>query len=343
MSSSAPDISWTTQNRTLLSRPEFELGTRLLQADGERAFLCFTVARWACIPFSLIAASVCYRWALHLYGLRSAIVALTLWCFSPTVLGNAQLITPDTGAAAFGVSASFFFWCWLKQPTWTGTAIAGIMLGLAQLTKMTWVVLFLLWPALWLAWRWNSRREVGFHGFLGQMLRLAVVFLVALYVINLGYAFEGTGRRLGDFRFVSETFAKPKTDGIDVGPARNRFAGTSLGDIRIPLPASYVLGIDRQKHDFEDGFWSYLRGEWRHGGWWYYYLYALAIKVPLGTWILVVLATGVALLRRGYAASPKPTRSSLRSSEGVSPCGYSTGTSRAKRGQHAGTSTQNRG
>jgi hypothetical protein len=35
---------------------------------------------------------------------------------------------------------------------------------------------------------------------------------------------------------------------------------------------------------------SYLRGEWRLGGWWYYYLYGLAIKVPVGTWLLVLLA-----------------------------------------------------
>jgi hypothetical protein len=39
------------------------------------------------------------------------------------------------------------------------------------------------------------------------------------------------------------------------------------------------------------------------GGWWYYYLYALAIKVPLGTWILVFLAIGVGLFGREYAAS----------------------------------------
>ena len=29
-------------------------------------------------------------------------------------------------------------------------------------------------------------------------------------------------------------------------------------------------------------FPSYLRGEWRNEGWWYYYLYVLAVKTPLG-------------------------------------------------------------
>ena len=64
-----------------------------------------------------------------------------------------------------------------------------------------------------------------------------------------------------------------------------------------------MRGIDLQKWDFERKMWSYLRGEWRLGGWWYYYLYALAIKVPLGTWGLGLLALGVGLFGRGYAAS----------------------------------------
>jgi hypothetical protein len=62
------------------------------------------------------------------------------------------------------------------------------------------------------------------------------------------------------------------------------------------------LGIDLQRADFEGNMYSYLRGEWRVGGWWYYYLYALGIKVPLGTWALVLLAIGVGVARLGYAA-----------------------------------------
>jgi hypothetical protein len=63
------------------------------------------------------------------------------------------------------------------------------------------------------------------------------------------------------------------------------------------------MGIDLQKWDFERKMWSYLWGEWRMGGWWHYYLYALAIKVPLGTWVLGSLALLLALFGRGYTAS----------------------------------------
>ena len=77
----------------------------------------------------------------------------------------------------------------------------------------------------------------------------------------------------------------------------NRFANSWLARVPVPFPRNYVMGIDLQKWDLERKMLSYLRGEWKVGGWWYYYLYAMAIKVPLGTWLLVVLSV-IDCLRR---------------------------------------------
>jgi hypothetical protein len=90
----------------------------------------------------------------------------------------------------------------------------------------------------------------------------------------------------------------------DIPPeGANRFAGTWLGKLPVPLPANMVQGIDTQRCDFERRAPSYLRGEWADHGWWYYYLYALAIKMPLGTWCLVALAVAATIFGRGYSAS----------------------------------------
>jgi hypothetical protein len=63
-----------------------------------------------------------------------------------------------------------------------------------------------------------------------------------------------------------------------------------LGNLPVPLPKDYVLGIDVQRSDLEYlGRPSYLAGEFKDTGWWYYYLYALAIKSPLGVWGLLLL------------------------------------------------------
>jgi hypothetical protein len=91
---------------------------------------------------------------------------------------------------------------------------------------------------------------------------------------------------LGEFTFVSHALG-----GEQPGTPTNRFAESALKSLPLPVPSQYVLGFDVQKKDFEDFAQpSYLRGEWRQGGWWYYYLYGLAVKTPHGSQAMLALA-----------------------------------------------------
>ena len=65
--------------------------------------------------------------------------------------------------------------------------------------------------------------------------------------LNLGYLFEGSFQRLGDYQFVSQTFGGPQTIEKGVG---NRFAGTWVATLPVPLPKNYLLGIDIQAQRF---------------------------------------------------------------------------------------------
>jgi 4-amino-4-deoxy-L-arabinose transferase-like glycosyltransferase len=301
-----PKTDWSEYSDAPGARSEFEIGRQFITDNGERSFWFFTWARWACIPFSLLGGYICFRWARDLYGEWSGLLALTLWCFGPNILANGQMITPDMGATALGVTAAYVFWKWLKQPSWRLCVASGLTLGLALLTKATWIILFGLWPALWLLWQ-TSRASGGRQPpdpprpWRGGALQLATTLLLGLYVLNTGYGFEGSFDRLGDYQFVSETLGGPRSPGVIIG--QNRFASNWLGVVPMPVPRNYLLGIDAQKHDFESRYWSYLRGEWRQQGWWYYYLYGLAVKVPLGVWCIAILAVVLALTWRGYAAS----------------------------------------
>jgi len=276
---------------------------RFIELNGFRSFWHFTLARWACIPFSLLGAYICFRWARELYGGAAGLLALTLWCFSPNIITHGQLITPDLGATALGVTAAYFFWRWLKRPEWPRTLAAGLALGIAELAKTTWIVLFGLWPLLWLIWWFSKRRDLPTRRWFRELGQMATILTVALYLVNLGYAFEGSFEKLGDYRFASESLGGPPEELDGAGEGGNRFTGTWLDELPVPLPESYVMGIDLQRLDFEGKMWSYLRGEWRLGGWWYYYLYALVIKVPLGTWILILLALIVGVFLPGYSAT----------------------------------------
>jgi len=298
-----PDIEWEAFYAHPIYRPEFSLGLDFIRVYKARALEMFTWARWACLPWTVLGGYVCYRWARSLYGEASGVLAAALWCTCPNILGNAQLITPDLGAAAMGAAACFAYSRWIASPSWRGAIVAGMLFGLAQLTKFTWLVLPPLWFVLWLAIRIAQRAYRSPRDLAGQFAQLAFAYALGVYVINLGYGFEGSGERLGDYAFVSCALSGQAAYPRDAQPTANRFAGSWLGRIPVPLPRNYVLGIDRQKLDFERPWWSFLAGEWRAGGWWYYYLYALAIKVPLGTWLLIFLSLLVRLLVRGYGAT----------------------------------------
>lgn len=284
------------------ARPEFSMGADFVRANGERSLWLFTLARWACLPFSLAGGLFCFLWARDLWQHNGAgLIALTLWCFEPNVLAHGELITTDCAAASLGLGAGYFFWRWLRHPGWEHAGWAGLMLGLAQLTKSTWIVLFGLWPVLWLTWRLLRPRgdRSGADQVVPlsmQLMQLMVTLLLGVYVLNLGYAYDGTLTPLRDYTFVSSAF----TGLEEPGEPGNRFVGSWLGAVPVPLPEQYLLGVDLQKKDFEDYSQpSYLRGEWKEGGWWYYYLYGLAVKTPHGTQLMLLLAIVTLFARPG--------------------------------------------
>jgi hypothetical protein len=344
--------------------PIFGMGEDFVEANGERTFFLTMIARWACIPFSWIGAAVCFLWARDLYGRPAGVLAATIWCFEPNILAHASLITSDAAGTALGLAACYTFWRWLLRPTWTQAALTGVVLGLAELAKTTLVVFYPLWPALWLLYRWPgsgtffARKQVNQYvggvsdadfarhqmakkvpdplargrmtarDWLREAGMLALRLAVGIYVLNLGYGFEGSFTRLNDFHFVSDLFTgnpppaqrpnnpPPSQGGARGGsspqplapspPSINRFANTWLGHLPVPFPKHYLLGIDIQQKDFEDrGRPFYLRGEWRDVGWWYYYLYAAAIKVPLALWTLGLLAVAFRVFRNRFAPSPQ--------------------------------------
>jgi 4-amino-4-deoxy-L-arabinose transferase-like glycosyltransferase len=280
-------------------RPVFQIGKEFVAANGQRSFWLFTLARWACIPFSLLGGYICFRWARELYGDLAGFLALSLWCFSPNIIAHGQLITPDVAATALGVTAAYVFWKWLKAPVWSRALLAGLVLGLAELAKMTWIILFGLWPLLWFFWNCShADTRLSWRTWRRQTPQLIGILVIALYVLNLGYGFDGSFRKLQDFQFVSQTLSGAELVSYGNG---NRFADSWLGAVPVPFPKNYLLGMDVQKRDFESfSRPSYLRGEFRDRGWWYYYLYAAAVKVPLGTWLLLLLV----LVILGRQATP---------------------------------------
>ena len=281
-------------SRDSSERLEFQCGQDFALANGSAYFRLLTVARWFAIPFSVLGAWICFLWARELYGTASGHLAMALWAFSPSVLAYGHLITADMAAAGIGVAAVYALRSWTLGRTWGNAVMSGLLLGLAELAKTTWLILFPLCVLLWIfshLSRVKNRRL--------SARQLAVIFVLSLAVINSGYCFEGTFKPLGEYRFLSHSlYGSSPTDSRNGHLVGNRFRDSLVGAMRVPLPENYVSGIDYIKMEYERGYFSTLRGELRFGGWWYYYLYAMLVKEPEGTWILGLLALFVTLFAR---------------------------------------------
>jgi hypothetical protein len=310
--------------RGIGKRPEYEIGAAISWSAGSAYFGLLSTCRIACLLFSLLGGWISYRWARELWGPNSGLLALALWCFSPTILGYGHLITADVGAAAMGVAALYCFRRWLSQSTLWRAVVAGVTLGLAELTKTTWLVLLPLYPVLWLMFRSYERRQPFRQDILEQLgnesrdwvnegtprrgrrhewLCIVCMFVVAWWVLNLGYGFEGTFKPLRDYEFISAPLGGTVVEGGQPQPG-NRFATSWLGLLPVPVPENYLCGIDYMHWQFSHKVWSYLDGEWKLGGWWYYYILCLLYKEPVGTWVLLLLAVGAsALWYRKYCES----------------------------------------
>src|SRR5262249_1353395 len=140
----APRTEWSGLAFGHYDRPEFPAGQYFAKINGTRTVQMFTIARLACIPFSLWGGWACYRWSRELFGYSSGCTALALWCFCPNILAWGATITPDVAAAACAVAAGWQFWRWLKAPDGKRTATATLTLGVALLVKSTCLLLLII-------------------------------------------------------------------------------------------------------------------------------------------------------------------------------------------------------
>lgn len=281
-----PEVNWSGHTG---GRIEFAKGSELLSDNRPIWRRMMFLARLASVPFSLVGMAVAGWWAAQLYGRQAGLAALVLWCFSPYTLAHGHLVSPDFGGAVFALLASAAFWCWYRQPGWERALWWGLVLGLALLSKHTVALLVPLSAALALVPQagGGTRTVLSLAKRLGQAL---VGLAVAVGVLNLGYGFQGTGKRLGDYRFISPRLAGIDVQAMAVGRGGNRFEGTWLGRLPVPLPGPYVQGADTQWGDLHGGRISYLHGIFREKGWWYFYIYGFMVKTPLGVLVLVPIA-----------------------------------------------------
>ncbi|MDR1478206.1 MAG: glycosyltransferase family 39 protein, partial [Planctomycetaceae bacterium] len=144
---------WWRYDTSSLKRSEFEIGIDVVRYRSDYKTLIFQSRLLAILIFGLIGFLTCFYFAKNFAGQIVAIIVLVLYCFSPYILGHGSTIMPDAHSASFAVASVYFFWRWLKRPEALASLIAGIVLGLAELTKFTLIIFYPLFVVMWLIYR----------------------------------------------------------------------------------------------------------------------------------------------------------------------------------------------
>jgi hypothetical protein len=241
-------------------------GGRFMSANAPRYFGLFFRARLVMIGIFLSGGVVLALFARALFGWKAGLGALFLYVLCPNLAAHGRLATLDVPVAVALLATFHALYRYLRQPSRGRLLAAGVLLGLALLTKFTALLAVPVVAVLFLAGSDASSFT--------RLLRLSGLLGLALLVLNLGYGMKGTLTPVGAFAFHSQA-------GMAV-------ARTLPAALPVPLPQDFVSGLDREQLAVERGeFGTYLRGAWMRGGSRAYYPLALLVKVPLATQLLV--------------------------------------------------------
>ena len=249
-------------------------------AGHEAALL--PIARLAALWVWLVALALVASWSCRLYGRRAMVLAAWWFALSPNLLAHGSLITMELPILAAMTGMGLCFWSFLRSGDRRAFLASAILGGLAFSCKFTAVVAPAIFGLLWCLSRWadGERRPARIVGTVAAgMIGFTAIMALADVAITGGASLP----------ISEQTGAHPTFDG-KFGPTAERWLRRL---IEAPLPQDWV-GFLRQTLLQRSGAPSYLLGELRETGWSYYYLVALAVKVPLAFWLVLAARAAVA-------------------------------------------------
>jgi Dolichyl-phosphate-mannose-protein mannosyltransferase len=250
---------------------------------------------WARLSASwiwLVGFGVTVVWSGRSYGPCAMTLAAWLFALSPNLLAHGALVTMELPVVATTTVMVYFFWRFLEtrsQRWFWSAAAAG---GLAFSCKFTTILFPPILAAAWwvVRYRRGERNVIALTGRVAFRMTSFVLVLLLADAIITGFANLPLSTSHGRHPTIERWFGRGGNELVA------RIYETQL-------PQDWV-GFATQMHHQASGGPSYLLGARRTQGWCYYYLVAIAIKVPLAFWILVAARLALARCYKNNGSVP---------------------------------------
>jgi 4-amino-4-deoxy-L-arabinose transferase-like glycosyltransferase len=261
--------------------------------DGGHYDRTLALARLGTLPFLALLLYSMWLWARRVAASEGeALLGVLLLACVPPIIGHAALAALDIPGTATTLLALYLLQRWLVSGLLRDSLLFGLATGVAFGTKLSAIpfiglgmlVLLLLRAVLSVApaavsWQ---RRVAG----------LALMALATLVPLTLAYGLRG----------LEVIALPPRFNWVMVYLFQNGGAGhqpvyTFIEHLHLPAAWwNFAEGVMALKAHNDTGHLSFLLGNVKAGGWWYFYLVALAVKTPLP--LLLSGSVGLYLLAR---------------------------------------------
>ena len=231
----------------------------------------------------LVGLVLVAAWARSWYGSSAMALAASLYALSPNLLAHGALVTME---GLITVTSAAMVWTWhvfLRTGNRWAFGLTAALGGLAFSCKFTACLIPPILALIWTLDCWLGRdRNLSFFTSFGRIIGRVTVgmvgFLAIMAVANgvvTGFATLPLSSRSGNHPWL-------------VAHSPPWLASRVAGLLEGSYPSDWV-GFATQMIFQGRGGPSYLLGERRCSGWWYYYPITLAVKVPLACWFLVLV------------------------------------------------------
>ncbi len=246
-----------------------------------------TLARLGTLPFLALLLYSTWLWARRLLPSEAAaLLAVVLLVSVPPVLGHAALASLDIAAAATTLLALYVLQRWMVSGGRRDAVLFGLAAGVAVVTKFSAVPLIGVSLIVLAVTHAAVARRSGPAAAAARAapaapwrMRIAGLFLAALAA--LVPVWVAYGPRVYDPPGVASRFNWAVSYLLQQHGAAHAF-GILFSHLWLPRELKdLVNGIVAVKAHNDSGHLSYLLGETRVTGWWYFYLVAIAAKTPI--------------------------------------------------------------
>lgn len=236
---------------------------------------------------SLLLGFFTFRWAQQMYGNVSGVIALVLFCFSPSLIAHSHLITTDVGVTAFLTISFYFLWKYRKFSRKASLAWSAFAMGAALASKFSALVFFPM--AILLIWAKPSSGSSGDHDFDRNKWPASPQEVPKTSPKKTGRG--GSPTDLPWPRMFLKSFLTRSTSKWLAGMTFIAIAVVvaQLAYLGSPDLSLYLKGFDQIQKNHLSFVPHYLHGELKEGTWWYYFLVAFLVKETVGLILLLLI------------------------------------------------------